>query len=624
MFIVPGMAFLGLVAASGDKSSLKEISCLRLKVFGISPYNQSYAQEFKFLMLRSRLIVVLSVLGVFACCSARSLQAQNGQATEVSSTPTSDASQQDPLKRQLSDKEKLAQQKALRQELKGTYKKWLDQDVRWIITDQERKAFLGLSNDEERDNFIEQFWRRRNPDPESPDNSFREEHYRRIAYADEHFPAGKPGWMTDRGHIYIAYGPADSIESHPSGGTYDRPQEEGGGETSTFPFEIWHYRHIDGIGDNIDIEFVDPCMCGDYHMTMDRSEKDALLHVPGGGPTLWESMGRAKKADRFRGGLENLGTGPMSSMQGAKEFDRLDQFAKLQAAPQIKFKDLEEFMTSHKVLTGPFFPFDVRTDFVRVTDDTVLVPVTIQIRNRDVTYNTKDGVSRGEVNILGRVSTITGRIAQTFEDTVEVDEPAELLARTMNTRSVYWKSLPLRPGRYRLDVVIKDVNNPEHVGTYARAFEVPKYDDDRLAASSLILADKMEKVPSKQIGAGNFVIGNTYIRPSVSAAANQPVSFHQNQNLNLWMQVYNLGIDTKTKHNDAMLAYQVENLDTKKMLLDTTEPTNKLGANSDQVTVEKSMPLASLQPGKYQITVKVNDGVSKQQLVQSAPFEVVQ
>lgn len=575
-------------------------------------------------MLRSRLIVVLSVLGVFACCSARSLQAQNGQATEVSSTPTSDASQQDPLKRQLSDKEKLAQQKALRQELKGTYKKWLDQDVRWIITDQERKAFLGLSNDEERDNFIEQFWRRRNPDPESPDNSFREEHYRRIAYADEHFPAGKPGWMTDRGHIYIAYGPADSIESHPSGGTYDRPQEEGGGETSTFPFEIWHYRHIDGIGDNIDIEFVDPCMCGDYHMTMDRSEKDALLHVPGGGPTLWESMGRAKKADRFRGGLENLGTGPMSSMQGAKEFDRLDQFAKLQAAPQIKFKDLEEFMTSHKVLTGPFFPFDVRTDFVRVTDDTVLVPVTIQIRNRDVTYNTKDGVSRGEVNILGRVSTITGRIAQTFEDTVEVDEPAELLARTMNTRSVYWKSLPLRPGRYRLDVVIKDVNNPEHVGTYARAFEVPKYDDDRLAASSLILADKMEKVPSKQIGAGNFVIGNTYIRPSVSAAANQPVSFHQNQNLNLWMQVYNLGIDTKTKHNDAMLAYQVENLDTKKMLLDTTEPTNKLGANSDQVTVEKSMPLASLQPGKYQITVKVNDGVSKQQLVQSAPFEVVQ
>jgi hypothetical protein len=365
-------------------------------------------------------------------------------------------------------------------------------------------------------------------------------------------------------------------------------------------------------------------MCGDYHMTINRAEKDALLHVPGAGATLWEEMGMAKKADRFRGGMEQLGTGPMSSMQGSKEFDRLEQYAKLQSAPQIKFKDLEEFITSHKVLTGPFFPFDVRTDFVRVTDDTVLVPITIQISNRDITYNTKDGVSRGLVNILGRVSTITGRIAQTFEDTVEVDEPAELLSKSLDRKSVYWKSLPLRPGRYRLDVVIKDVNNPDHVGTYARAFEVPKYDDDRLAASSLILADKMEQVPSKQIGAGNFVIGNTYIRPRVSSVANRPVSFHRNQNLNFWMQVYNLGIDTKTKHNDAMLDYQVKDLDTNKMLLDTTEPSVKISPNSDQVTVEKSMPLASLQPGKYQITVKVDDGVSKQQLVQSAPFEVVE
>jgi GWxTD domain-containing protein len=575
-------------------------------------------------MYRPRSIIVLSIFGVLVSVPPRYVQAQDDQAPDVSSTPIADASQQDPLHRQLSDKEKLQQQKALRQELKGTYKKWLDQDARWIITDQERKAFLSLSNDEERDNFIEQFWRRRNPDPESPDNSYREEHYRRIAYSNEHYAAGKPGWMTDRGHIYIAYGPPDSIDSHPSGGMYNRPMDEGGGNTETYPFEVWHYRHIDGIGDNIDIEFVDSCMCGDYHMTINRAEKDALLHVPGAGATLWEEMGMAKKADRFRGGMEQLGTGPMSSMQGSKEFDRLEQYAKLQSAPQIKFKDLEEFITSHKVLTGPFFPFDVRTDFVRVTDDTVLVPITIQISNRDITYNTKDGVSRGLVNILGRVSTITGRIAQTFEDTVEVDEPAELLSKSLERKSVYWKSLPLRPGRYRLDVVIKDVNNPDHVGTYARAFEVPKYDDDRLAASSLILADKMEQVPSKQIGAGNFVIGNTYIRPRVSSVANRPVSFHRNQNLNFWMQVYNLGIDTKTKHNDAMLDYQVKDLDTNKMLLDTTEPSVKISPNSDQVTVEKSMPLASLQPGKYQITVKVDDGVSKQQLVQSAPFEVVE
>jgi GWxTD domain-containing protein len=92
--------------------------------------------------------------------------------------------------------------------------------------------------------FIEQFWLRRNPNPDSPENEFKDEHYARIAYANEHFAAGKPGWMTDRGHIYIAYGKPDSIDSHPSGGSYERPMEEGGGKTSTFPFEVWHYRYL--------------------------------------------------------------------------------------------------------------------------------------------------------------------------------------------------------------------------------------------------------------------------------------------------------------------------------------------------------------------------------------------
>src|SRR6202046_3198661 len=354
--------------------------------------------------------------------------------------------QPDPLKRPLSDKEKIAQQKAVKEELKGVYKKWVNEDVRWIITDQELQAFKSLGNDEERDQFIENFWLRRNPNPDSPENEYREEHYARIAYANEHFAAGKPGWKTDRGHIYISFGKPDSIDSHPSGGSYERPMDEGGGETSTFPFETWHYRYLEGVGDNIDIEFVDTCQCGDYHFTIDRSEKDALLHVPGGGETLYEQMGQAKKADRFKGGIENLGTGPLSAGQEGKEFDRIELAAKLFAPPPVKFKDLESFISDHKLMTGPIFPFDVRTDFVRVTEDTVLVPITLQIRNRDVTFNTKDGVSKGVVNILGKVSTITHKPVQTFEDTVEITEPSELLSQTLEKQSVYWKALPLRPG----------------------------------------------------------------------------------------------------------------------------------------------------------------------------------
>jgi GWxTD domain-containing protein len=571
---------------------------------------------------RSFPLFLAFVLASSSYCLAKAQPQQDTAAQNSSTTGTQTPDTQDPLKRQLPDKERFKQQKELKQELKGEYKKWVDEDVRWIITDQELKAFKSLSNDEERDAFIEAFWQRRNPNPDSPENEFREEHYRRIAYANEHYAAGKPGWMTDRGMIYIKYGPPDSIDSHPSGGTYDRPMDEGGGTTSTFPFEVWHYRYIEGIGDNIDIEFVDTCMCGDYHMTIDRSEKDALLHVPGAGQTLYEQMGMAKQADRFRGGLENLGTGPMSSMQQSKEFDRLELFAKLQAPPVVKFKDLETFITSHKILTGPPFPFDVRTDFVKITDDTVLVPLTLQIKNRDITFNTKDGVARGEVNVLGRVSTITDRVVQTFEQTVAVSVPAELLPQTLDNLNLYWKALPLRPGRYRIDIAIKDVNNPDHVGLWARGIDVPKYDDDRLSASSLILADKMERVPSKEIGAGNFVIGNTFIRPRVCSNPVEPATFHRNQKLNFWMQVYNLGLDEKSKQNDATIEYQIIDTASNKTILDTQEDSQKLEARADQLTLEKSLPLASLQPGKYMVKIKIDDSVSKQQIAQSAPFTV--
>jgi GWxTD domain-containing protein len=527
-----------------------------------------------------------------------------------------------PLNRQLSDKERFKAQKALRQELKGPYKTWLNEEVPYIITDEERKAFLSLSNDEEREAFIENFWLRRNPNPDSPENEFREEHYRRIAYANEHFAAGKPGWKTDRGRIYIMWGPADSIESHPSGGMYERPMEEGGGETSTFPFEVWHYRYLEGIGENIDLEFVDTCQCGDYHYTIDRSEKDALKYVPGAGLTQYEEMNHKDKTARFQGGgLEQLGAGPMGQMQGGKEFDRIEMAAKLFAPPPIKFKDLDAFVSEHKVLTGPPFPFDVRTDFVKVTDSMDLVPITLQIRNRDITFVTKDGVSTGVVNILGKVTTIMHKTVQTFEDTVEINQPSELLEKTLDRKSLYWKALPLQPGLYRLDIAIKDVNNPDHIGIYGRGIEVPTYQDEKLGASSLILADEMNTVSSRQIGSGNFIISNTFVRPRVASNA-LPVSFKRNQDLNFWLQFYNLGIDEATKSNSATVTYQIIDAATGTVILEKQLESKDLGAHSDQLTVEKTLPMAGLPPGKYKVTVKINDAISKQEIAQSATFVV--
>jgi GWxTD domain-containing protein len=526
----------------------------------------------------------------------------------------------DPLKRPLTEKQKKANAKALKQELGKTYKKWLDEDVRWIVTDEERSAFMQLSNDEERDQFIEAFWARRDPTPDTPENEFKEEHYRRIAYANEHFAAGIPGWKTDRGRIYIMYGPADEIESHPSGGTYDRPMEEGGGTTSTFPFEDWRYRYLEGVGQEVIIEFVDTCMCGDYHMTMDRSEKDALLYTPNAGLTLYEQMGMANKTSRFTGGgMERLGLGPMSTSQQAKQFDRLEQFAKLNRPPEVKFKDLEE-VVSHKISVN-LMPFDVLTDFVKVTGDTVLVPITIQLKNKDITFVNKDGVERGTVNIFGRLTTISGRVAQTFEDTVQRDVPPELLPRETENASVYWKAVPLRPGRYILEIVAKDVNG-DRVGTWRRGIQVPEYNDDRLETSSLVLADQMHAVPSRSVGAGNFVIGDTFVRPRVPAADGKPASFKRDQKLNLWMQVYNLGVDEKTHKPSATVEYNVVNAATNKAVIHAIESTEQMGNVGDQLTLKKTLSAADLQPGLYRLQIKVNDNISKQTVDPSTTFAV--
>jgi GWxTD domain-containing protein len=572
------------------------------------------------------LIVVLAIsLGMFAPLAVwgQDSKTQDNKAKADQGAPDSakDASGQvDPLKRPLSDKEKKANEKRFKQEVSGSYKKWLDEDVRWIITDEERSAFRQLSNDEERDQFIEAFWQRRDPTPDTIENEFKEEHYRRIAYANEHFAAGIPGWKTDRGRMYIMYGPADEIESHPSGGTYDRPMEEGGGSTSTYPFEDWRYRYIEGIGQEVIIEFVDTCMCGDYHMTLDRSEKDALLYTPNAGLTLYEQMGMANKTSRFNGGgLERLGVGPFNQDLQTKQFDRLEQFAKLNKPPAVKFKDLEEIV-SHKI-TVNLMPFDVRADFVKVTSDTVLTPITIQVKNRDITFVNKEGVQRGTVNIFGRVATLSGRIAQTFEDTVQVDVPAELLPKSAENSQVYWKALPLKPGHYRLDVVVKDVNG-DRVGNWSKSLLVPDFGDERLANSSLIVADQMYPVATKDIGTGSFVIGTMKVRPRVPAADGKPVSFKRNQKLNFWMQVYNLSVDEKTHKPSATIEYDVVNTATNKAVVHTTESTEQMGNVGDQVTLQKTLSASNLEPGSYRIEIKVNDHISKQTVDPTATFAV--
>ena len=526
--------------------------------------------------------------------------------------------QQDPLKRE----RKKDNQDATKEKLGGVYKKWLDEDVRWIITDEELSAFKKLQNNAERDTFIEGFWQRRDPTPDTAENEYKEEHYRRIAYANEHYAAGMPGWRTDRGRIYIMYGPPTSIDSHPMGGPYQRSAEEGGGQTETFPFEVWRYRYLEGIGQEIEIEFVDDCGCGSYEMTLDRSKKDALLHVPNAGLTTMEEMGQANKADRFRGGLESIGAGPFNQNNQSKQFDRMDTFAKLNRAPDVKFKDLQNELVTHKFRTN-LLPFDVQVDFVKLTSDTVLVPITLQVPLKGLTFANKDGVQRAVVNVYGQLTKLSGQIVQTFEETLHRDIPAELLEKEINNVSLYWKALPMRPGLYRLDVVMKDVNG-DKTGIFSRSYTVPDFGDEKLTSSTLILADQMEPVPAREVGTGNFVIGTNKVRPKVSSSDGKPASFTKKEKVNFWLQVYNLGLDQKTNKPSATVEYQVVNTATNKHVLDFTESTAQMGNVGEQVTLGKSLQLSQLDPGIYQVTIRVNDQISKQTISPTAKFSVQQ
>jgi GWxTD domain-containing protein len=533
---------------------------------------------------------------------------------DVSAQQGQDSASPPPPQTLTKEQRKEQKQKARKtlKELDSQYRQWLNEDVIYIISPEERNAFLQLDTNEEREQFIEQFWLRRSSNPDLPDNDFKEEHYRRIAYANEHYASGIPGWKTDRGRMYIMWGPADEIDSHPSGGTYDRPMEEGGGSTTTYPWETWRWRYLEGIGENIILEFVDPSGSGEYHLTMDPSEKDALLHVPGAGLSLLESMGMASKTDRFtRSDGTNLPTAMGGTPASMDEFNRLELYAKVQKPPEVKFKDLEAIVTARIVRDQ--LKFTWRTDFMKVTNDTVLVPITIQVSNGQLNFQSKDGIHSATMNVFGRVSTLTGRVVQTFEDPVSKDFPDSLFQQSLKLQSIYQKAVPLRPGLYRLDLVIKDVQSG-NVGVVNTRLAVPRYADEKLDASTLILADQLEHVPAKQIGTGQFVLGSTKVRPRLNS------DFTTSDRMGIYLQVYNLKPDDKTHKSSATFQFTVKK--GAEQVLQFKETSQEMKQTGDQVTIERWLPLASLAPGKYSIEINATDGIANQSISKTAEFTV--
>jgi GWxTD domain-containing protein len=534
-------------------------------------------------------------------------------ASAVCFTPAADSQQASPAEANRADarKERKQARKAAK-ELGDTRWDWLEQDaIGIIITPAEREAFLKLGTNEERDQFIETFWRNRNPDPDSPENPFKEEHYRRIAYANEHFASGVPGWKTDRGHLYILWGPPDEVESHPTGGTYDRPMWQGGGSTATYAWELWRYRHLDTLGDNIEFEFVDPSGSGEYHLTRDPGEKDALLHVPGAGRSVSEMMNGGSKADRFSNSNGTTLPAPIGGLPASQDqFATLDLYFHAMRPPE-HLKDLTALVSSR--IVGNPIHVDYRLDYLRVTKDAVMVPIALEIPNREIAYRENHGVQSATLNLYARITTPTGRLVQSFEEAISRDVPASLFQKTIGQSSVFQKSVPLSPGLYRLDVVVKD-RESGNIGVIETALRVPRFADGTLGASTLILADKIESVPATEIGLGPFVIGPYKVRPRVSR------EFSSAENLGLFLQVYNLERDQALQIPSVLVKYTL--LADGDQVWTATETSDSIRQNGEQVTFYRLVPLAAFRPGGYKLQVEVQDRVSGQTISRETEFRI--
>jgi GWxTD domain-containing protein len=528
--------------------------------------------------------------------------------------PTLGVFAQDKDKKKLDKQRKEREQAGKAESLNSVYKRWLDEDVRWIITDEERKTFRSLKTDDEREQFIEQFWLRRDPDPDTDTNEYREEYYQRIAYANEKFTSGIPGWKTDRGRIYIMFGKADQVESHPSGGSYDRPTWEGGGTTSTYPFEIWWYRYIEGVGSDVEIEFVDPSGSGEYRIARNPNEKDALLYTPNAGLTLAEQLGLSTKADRIAFG----GVGGIGGQQGGQQmfgmrakdqpFERLDLLARLSRPPKVKFSDLAALGESDL----PKASFDVLSaglviNCLRVTETSVLTSFTVQMDNQDLVYKDVGGIQQAATNIYAKITAVSGRRAGLFEDVVTSSYVPEALEIGQQQKSAYQKNIVLPPGNYKIDLVVRDVNSGK-TGIIKQGFVVPRYNEAELSHSTLILASRIEPLNGK-LPTGQFTLGTLKIIPNATA------EFKKDQNLGIYMQVYNVQVDQATLRPSVDIEYVVSK-GGKEVARVKEDGKNSLSTiNSQQITLARSLPLKDLESGFYDVAVSITDHVAGKTII---------
>ena len=495
-------------------------------------------------------------------------------------------------------------------ELKTAYKEWI-QTVGIILTQSEREAWPKLKTDDEREQFIKIVWDSRDPDPDTEENEFKDQFYERVAYANEHFSSGKAGRFTDRGRIYIKFGKPDEVESHPAGGTYERPSYEGGGSTSTYPFEKWFYRYLPNVGSGIELEFVDPSGSGEYRLARNPDEKDALIQIPGAGRTLAEELGLETRADRIAG-LNGFGRTNYARAQDSP-FEVMNTQNLLEATQPGERNLFPGFLTGTPTVDDNPLEFQVQVHCFRQSDNRVLAAITIQTENRELSFTNSGGLLIAHMNITGRLTTIAEKRVGKFEDSVVTSATPEELSSARMRKSAYARSFILDPGHYRLDLLVRDTDSGatglQHVG-----FKVPAFPKDKLAASSIVLAAKLEDV-ADNAGGGQFVIGTTKVIPNLSG------EYHRGQPAGVYLQVYNAAIDQTTLRPAVDVEYIL--LKDDKEIAKQKEDWLQLNDAGHRLTLTRLIDTTNLVDGEYRLAIRIHDHVTGDTITPTTGFKVV-
>ena len=501
------------------------------------------------------------------------------------------------------------QPRKVKAELKKAYVEWIN-DVDPILTQSERDAWKKLATDDEREQFIKEVWDSRDPDPDTEENEFKEQFFERIAYANEHFTSGKAGRLTDRGRIYIKFGKPDEIESHPAGGSYERPSWEGGGSTSTYPFEKWFYRHLPNVGSGIELEFVDPTGSGEYRLARNPDEKDALIYVPGAGRTFAELVQLEQRSDR----IANLGGFGRVNYTRAQDspFDVMDRLASLERDQPFERNALGTSVPT-PIVDDNAISFETQLNYFKQSDNRVLTVLTVQTDNDELSFTNNGGLETAHLNIFGWITSVANRRAGKFEDSVTTSATAGELSTTRTRKSAYARTFILEPGRYKIDVIVRDTKSGA-AGFRQVGFVVPQYPADRLSASSIVLAAKLETVESGD-AITPFMIGTTRVIPNLSG------TFHRNQPVGVYVQIYNAAIDQTTLRPAADAEYVL--VKNGKEIAKHTEDWRQINDAGQRLTLSRLIDSRTLEPGEYQIQIRIRDHVSGETITPSAKFTIV-